>query len=248
MGDAVLFRRLEPLGHQARRFTSSPTPARGSIAGASASTRIRRPCAGSPAIASPALRRPVVARRTRRLLARRRPTRSATRSWSAPGAPSGGALAGALDHDDLDASVLLVAGARPPAGDRRTLSPHRCRSSARSSAATASSCAIPPRTTSARRRPPSSSASSGTSTRWPRSANRRRRASYSPTCFRAANSFGILSEDIHPGSGELWGNVPQTYCMAGIINTGMKLSRSWEDAWASRLAVAELLNRNQNHP
>ena len=49
-----------------------------------------------------------------------------------------------------------------------------------------------------------------------------------------ANSFGILSEDIHPGSGELWGNVPQTYCMAGIINTGMKLSRSWEDAWASR--------------
>ncbi len=58
--------------------------------------------------------------------------------------------------------------------------------------------------------------------------------SYSPTCFRVANSFGILSEDIHPGSGELWGNVPQTYCMAGIINTGMKLSRSWEDAWASR--------------
>ena len=46
------------------------------------------------------------------------------------------------------------------------------------------------------------------------------------------NSFGILSEDIHPASGALWGNIPQTYCMAGIINTGMKLSRSWEDAWA----------------
>ncbi|MDP1909197.1 MAG: glycoside hydrolase family 15 protein, partial [Hyphomicrobium sp.] len=48
------------------------------------------------------------------------------------------------------------------------------------------------------------------------------------------NSFGILSEDIHPASGALWGNIPQTYCMAGIINTGMKLSRSWEDAWALR--------------
>jgi len=47
------------------------------------------------------------------------------------------------------------------------------------------------------------------------------------------NSFGILSEDIHPASGQLWGNVPQTYCMAGIINTGMKLSRNWDDAWAS---------------
>jgi GH15 family glucan-1,4-alpha-glucosidase len=47
------------------------------------------------------------------------------------------------------------------------------------------------------------------------------------------NSFGILSEDLDPASGELWGNIPQTYCMAGIINTGMKLSRSWEDAWAA---------------
>ena len=45
------------------------------------------------------------------------------------------------------------------------------------------------------------------------------------------NSYGILSEDIAPETGQLWGNVPQTYCMAGIINTGMKLSRSWEEAW-----------------
>ena len=47
------------------------------------------------------------------------------------------------------------------------------------------------------------------------------------------NSFGILSEDIHPETGQLWGNIPQTYCMAGIINTGMLLSRSWEDAWST---------------
>ncbi len=46
------------------------------------------------------------------------------------------------------------------------------------------------------------------------------------------NAFGLLSEDIHPVTGELWGNFPQTYSMAGVINTAMRLSASWEDAWA----------------
>ena len=46
------------------------------------------------------------------------------------------------------------------------------------------------------------------------------------------NRFGLLSEDIHPATGELWGNLPQTYSMAGIINTGRILSRSWQEAWA----------------
>ncbi len=45
------------------------------------------------------------------------------------------------------------------------------------------------------------------------------------------NTFGLLSEDIHPMSGELWGNLPQTYSMAGIVNTARILSRSWQDAW-----------------
>lgn len=45
------------------------------------------------------------------------------------------------------------------------------------------------------------------------------------------NSFGLLSEDIHPASGHLWGNIPQTYSMAGIVNSCMTLSRPWEDAW-----------------
>ena len=49
---------------------------------------------------------------------------------------------------------------------------------------------------------------------------------------RAATHFGLLSEDIHPETGELWGNFPQTYSMAGIINTATRLSSSWEDAWA----------------
>ena len=46
------------------------------------------------------------------------------------------------------------------------------------------------------------------------------------------NAYGLLSEDIHPETGELWGNLPQTYSMAGIINTATRLSMSWEDAWA----------------
>jgi GH15 family glucan-1,4-alpha-glucosidase len=45
------------------------------------------------------------------------------------------------------------------------------------------------------------------------------------------NVFGILSEDIHPETGVLWGNIPQTYSMAAIINTAMRLSVKWEDAW-----------------
>jgi GH15 family glucan-1,4-alpha-glucosidase len=49
--------------------------------------------------------------------------------------------------------------------------------------------------------------------------------------LRRRNSFGLLSEDINPATGELWGNMPQTYSMAGIINTGMSLSRKWEDGW-----------------
>ncbi len=46
------------------------------------------------------------------------------------------------------------------------------------------------------------------------------------------NSFGLLSEDIHPTTGELWGNIPQTYTMAGIINSARILSRSWQEAWS----------------
>jgi GH15 family glucan-1,4-alpha-glucosidase len=42
------------------------------------------------------------------------------------------------------------------------------------------------------------------------------------------NHLGLLSEDVDPQTGELWGNFPQTYSMVGIINGAMRLSRSWE--------------------
>ena len=43
------------------------------------------------------------------------------------------------------------------------------------------------------------------------------------------NPLGLLSEDLDPETGELWGNFPQTYSMVGIINAAAKLSRPWED-------------------
>lgn len=43
------------------------------------------------------------------------------------------------------------------------------------------------------------------------------------------NPLGLLSEDVHPTTGELWGNFPQAYSMVGLINSAMRLSRSWEE-------------------
>jgi GH15 family glucan-1,4-alpha-glucosidase len=43
------------------------------------------------------------------------------------------------------------------------------------------------------------------------------------------NSVGLLSEDIDPVTGELWGNFPQSYSMVGIIISAQRLSRYWED-------------------
>jgi len=45
------------------------------------------------------------------------------------------------------------------------------------------------------------------------------------------NRYGLLSEDIDPQTSVLWGNFPQTYSMAGLILTAMRLSRSWEDRY-----------------
>jgi hypothetical protein len=47
--------------------------------------------------------------------------------------------------------------------------------------------------------------------------------------LRYRNRYGLLAEDIDPITGELLGNFPQTYSMAGLILTAMRLSRSWED-------------------
>lgn len=45
------------------------------------------------------------------------------------------------------------------------------------------------------------------------------------------NTLGLMSEDINPETGELWGNFPQTYSMVGIINSARGLSIPWEKAF-----------------
>ena len=49
--------------------------------------------------------------------------------------------------------------------------------------------------------------------------------------LKLRNHYGLLSEDVHPQTGALWGNFPQTYSMAGLITSAMRLSRSWEDRY-----------------
>ena len=61
----------------------------------------------------------------------------------------------------------------------------------------------------------------------------RRRVATARTLFEhllaRRNPLGLLSEDMHPNGGELWGNFPQTYSMVGLINSAMRLSRRWEE-------------------
>lgn len=45
------------------------------------------------------------------------------------------------------------------------------------------------------------------------------------------NHLGLMSEDIDPATGQLWGNFPQTYSMVGIINCARRLSIAWESAF-----------------
>jgi GH15 family glucan-1,4-alpha-glucosidase len=45
------------------------------------------------------------------------------------------------------------------------------------------------------------------------------------------NHLGLLSEDVAPDTGELWGNFPQTYSMVGLIQCAARLSIPWDEAY-----------------
>jgi len=49
--------------------------------------------------------------------------------------------------------------------------------------------------------------------------------------LRLRNRYGLFSEDVHPATGSLWGNYPQTYSMSGLILTAIKLSPNWGDRY-----------------
>jgi GH15 family glucan-1,4-alpha-glucosidase len=48
------------------------------------------------------------------------------------------------------------------------------------------------------------------------------------TLLSKRNHVGLLSEDLAPNTGELWGNFPQTYSMVGIVNGAVRLSKPWD--------------------
>lgn len=47
--------------------------------------------------------------------------------------------------------------------------------------------------------------------------------------LKRRTAAGLLSEDIDPTTGELWGNYPQTYSLVGIINCAVLLSKPWSE-------------------
>ena len=128
---AVLFRRLEPLGHQARRLYLEPDAGPWEYRGRQ---RIHTHSATMCWVACDRLARlaGLLSLDERagywRAHADKIRNEILERAWSA----KWGALAGALDHDDLDASALLVAELGLLSATRRALSQHRATSSARS--------------------------------------------------------------------------------------------------------------------
>ncbi len=51
---------------------------------------------------------------------------------------------------------------------------------------------------------------------------------YFEELLKLRNRHGLMSEDIDPATGEMWGNYPQTYSLVGIVNCAVRLSRPWE--------------------
>ena len=45
------------------------------------------------------------------------------------------------------------------------------------------------------------------------------------------NAHGLLAEHIDPATGEAWGNFVQTYSMVGLINSAIRLSIPWDEAF-----------------
>ena len=43
------------------------------------------------------------------------------------------------------------------------------------------------------------------------------------------NHLGLRSQDL-PADGELWGNLPKTYSMVGLIDSAMRPGKTWEKA------------------
>jgi GH15 family glucan-1,4-alpha-glucosidase len=231
MGDEALFRRLEPLGHQARKFFQEPDAGPWEYRGRQ---RIHTHSATMCWVACDRLARmaDLIGLGDRAAYwhdhAAKLKAEILARAWNV----KRGVIAGALDHDDLDASVLLLAdlGLLPASDERfRKTCDVIGRELGRNGFImryTAEDDFGLPETAFLVCKLWYADALAATG------ETDKAREIFTDVLARR-NSYGILSEDIHPETGELWGNIPQTYCMAGVISTGMKLSRDWDDAWTA---------------
>ncbi len=61
-----------------------------------------------------------------------------------------------------------------------------------------------------------------------RTGRRAEAREYFEAMLARRNPLGLLSEDLAPATGELWGNFPQTYSMVGIIHSAVRLSAPWD--------------------
>jgi GH15 family glucan-1,4-alpha-glucosidase len=230
MGDAALFRRLEPLGAQARRFAfeadAGPWEYRQRQR---VHTHSATMCwVACDRLASIAQRLGLTDRAAHwRGHAEHLRTQILTRAWN----EKLGAFAGSLDHDELDAAVLLLPelGLLQASDERfartfKVIGRELKRNGFVMRYVAEDDFGLP-------------ETAFLVCQFWYIDAlaalHRKEEAREMFTDLLARrNAFGLLSEDIHPMSGELWGNLPQTYSMAGIVNTARILSRSWQDAWA----------------
>jgi GH15 family glucan-1,4-alpha-glucosidase len=230
LGDAALFHRLEPLGAQARRFAFQPDAGPWEYRGRQRiHTHSATMCwVACDRLASIAQRLGIADRASYwRGHADQIRKEILARAWN----DRVGALAGALDHSELDASVLLLPDlGLLPASDERfvrtfaVIERELKRNGFMMRYTEEDDFGLP-------------ETAFLVCQFWYIDAlaalgrKEEARDMFADLLSRR-NSFGLLSEDIHPATGELWGNLPQTYSMAGIVNTGRILSRSWQEAWA----------------
>ena len=247
MGDINLFHRLEKLGAQARKFSSEPDAGIWEYRGRQrVHTHSATMCwAACDRLARIAMLLGLTDRAAywseSALLIRREILQ---RAWS----EKRGAFAGAFDEHELDASVLLLAelGLVAPSDPRfiqtcETIGRELMRNGLLLRYAAEDDFGLP-------------ESSFLACQFWYidalASIGRRGEARqlFSDMLDRR-NAFGMLSEDLHPATNELWGNIPQTYSMAGIINSAMILSRDWDQAWNGPIEVSNALGASLlDHP
>jgi GH15 family glucan-1,4-alpha-glucosidase len=230
MGDVSLFHQLEHLGHQARRLYLEPDAGIWEYRGRE---RVHTHSATMCWVACDRLARIAkllgISDRADfwRQWADRIRSEILTRAWS----EKRGAFTGAFDHTELDASVLLLAelGLVAPEDPRfiktcDTIGQELMRNGLMLRYAAEDDFGLPESAFLACQFWYIDALASIGRTDQARELF--------PDVLGHRNAFGMLSEDLHSATGQLWGNIPQTYSMAGLINSAMRLSRRWDDAWA----------------